>query len=72
MCGESKEKKLLTRNLNDRNNKIQKWNSRKTKSRIQYNKSVVTVQLAYFLSTDDKVNVVNWEQILTVYIPNWE
>ena len=72
MCGESKEKKLLTRNLNDRNNKIQKWNSRKTKSRIQYNKSVVTVQLAYFLSTDDKVNVVNWEQIFTVYIPNWE
>ena len=72
MCGESKEKKLLTRNLNDRNNKIQKWNSRKTKSRIQYNTSVVTVQLAYFLSTDDKVNVVNWEQIFTVYIPNWE
>ena len=26
---------------------------------IQYNTSVVTVQLAYFLSTDDKVNVVN-------------
>ena len=39
----------------------------------EYNTSVVTtVQLAYFLSTDDKVNVVNWEQIFTVYIPNWE
>ena len=25
----------------------------------EYNTSVVTVQLAYFLSTDDKVNVVN-------------
>ena len=72
MCGESKEKKLLTRNQNDRNNKIQKWNFWKTKSRIQYNTSVVTAQLAYFLSTDDKVNVVNWEQIFTVYIPNWE
>ena len=48
--------------------------TRKTKSRDswEYNTSVVTVQLAYFLSTDDKVNVVNWEQIFTVYIPNWE
>ena len=52
--------------IKGRNKTLAKMKSRDS---WEYNTSVVTVQLAYFLSTDDKVNVVNWEQIFTVYIP---
>ena len=47
---------------------------RKTKSRDswEYYTSIDCTTCVFPIDRDDKVNVVNWEQIFTVYIPNWE